>query len=631
MCQRATKWAVLAILAVVPGWGQSNAPSNAIDWRRIGDAAIDASLAAVATGAVDRVWFSNDGGSLWIRTRYGKVYRTGDRETWQPVDEKDVAQPAVATNPAFAKPEASARIVETSGRPIYAFGKAAWRSDDLGRTWTNLTHFRGESILGDGFDDMAVSPNDSDEIVVASRFGVWRSVDGGLSWSGLNHRLPNLPVRRLLRLPQGGSGTRVLLEGMGEAVWAPGEKLGWRLEPPGDSLRDWELRSRLSAILGEEVLSAAVAANYVYAGGREGRLWASSDQGATWRASVMAGAGAVASIIADRDEPRLSLAVFDRPGEGAGARVARTVNGGLFWDDLTSDLPGGSASGIAADRATGAVYVATDAGLFFTYADLTSPAPATPWRSLQAGLPRAPAVDVKLDDAGHQLFIALEGHGVYATSAPHRQRDPRLVNAADFSSRAAAPGSLLSVLGRLVQSVRAGQATVPVLAASARESQIQVPFEAAGASIGLVMTSPGSPDPLRLAIALRPVSPAIFVDRDGTPMLLEGDSGILLDAMKTARSGTRVQILATGLGKVRPDWPTGLAAPLVNVPAVVAPVKVFLDRMPVEVSRATLAPGYIGFYLIEFLIPDIVNSGPAELYLEAGGQASNRVRIYLEQ
>jgi uncharacterized protein (TIGR03437 family) len=58
-------------------------------------------------------------------------------------------------------------------------------------------------------------------------------------------------------------------------------------------------------------------------------------------------------------------------------------------------------------------------------------------------------------------------------------------------------------------------------------------------------------------------------------------------------------------------------------------VKVYLDRAPVEVTRATLAPGYIGFYLVEVQLPEIVNAGPAELYMEAGGQPSNRVRIYL--
>jgi uncharacterized protein (TIGR03437 family) len=117
-------------------------------------------------------------------------------------------------------------------------------------------------------------------------------------------------------------------------------------------------------------------------------------------------------------------------------------------------------------------------------------------------------------------------------------------------------------------------------------------------------------------------------------MILDADQGVLLDVSTPARAGTPIQILATGLGKVAPEWPTGLAAPTENPPRVVAPVRVVLDRVPLEASRATLAPGYIGFYVVEFQIPDVVNEGPAELYLEVGdgpGQQSSRVSIHLAQ
>ena len=120
------------------------------------------------------------------------------------------------------------------------------------------------------------------------------------------------------------------------------------------------------------------------------------------------------------------------------------------------------------------------------------------------------------------------------------------------------------------------------------------------------------------------------MNRDGSPMILDGDSGLMLDGRNTAHSGSRLQILATGLGKVRPEWPTGMAAPLENPPAVAASVKAYLDRVPVQVTRAALAPGYIGFYLIEVQLPALVNAGPAELYITADGQESNRVQVVLE-
>jgi uncharacterized protein (TIGR03437 family) len=250
------------------------------------------------------------------------------------------------------------------------------------------------------------------------------------------------------------------------------------------------------------------------------------------------------------------------------------------------------------------------------------------WTPISATLPAAPATDVKLDPNGYQLYAALEGYGVYATAAPHRLRTLRLVNAADFSTRAAAPGSLISVVGGRVNAANAGTLSFPVLAASETESQIQVPFEASASNFSLALaTRTGR---FTLGLPVQAVSPAIFVNRDSSPMVLDGDSGLMLDGRNAAHSGARLQILATGLGKVRPDWPTGMAAPLENPPVVAASVKAYLDRVPVPVTHAALAPGYIGFYLIEVQLPALVNAGPAELYITADGQESNRVQVVLE-
>jgi uncharacterized protein (TIGR03437 family) len=59
-------------------------------------------------------------------------------------------------------------------------------------------------------------------------------------------------------------------------------------------------------------------------------------------------------------------------------------------------------------------------------------------------------------------------------------------------------------------------------------------------------------------------------------------------------------------------------------------VRAYLDRTPVEITQASLAPGYVGFYLVEIQLPRILNAGSVELLLEAEGQQSNRVRLYLQ-
>lgn len=615
-------------------------PNNDVvpDWRRIGNSVIEASLASVATGPVDRVWYSPDGSLLFALTRSGRVYLTQDFANWKPAEDDAPAPPPEAgeQDAAAYLPERGARIRSQSLRQglVYAVGTDVYRSEDGGLVWANLTDYRGYSILGGGLTDLASSPRNGEEIVVAGRYGVWRSLDGGLSWNGLNQSLPNLPVRRLLRTPQGGDGMRLLLDEIGAVEWAPGEKIGWR--PVSDDALDREtaLKRALSELLGAEVLSLAAAGDFLYAGSAEGgRLWASSDRGQTWRRFEAPDAGPIHDVFAVAGNPRVALAAVGAGAGDSGVHILRTTNGGIFWDDLTANLPDVAAYGVTADYSSGAVYAATEAGVFYAGADLLGAGPPTAWRSLTGQFAGRAAYDVRLDEAGNQLYIAIEGEGVFAATAPHRLTDPRIVNAADLSGRTASPGALMSILGRRVQAARAGDFDVPVLAASETESQIQVPFEVSGPTLLLALTAPGGagqPASYVFDLPLRDAAPAIFIDRDGSPMLLDADSGVLLDAMTPAQSGSRIQILATGLGRVQPDWPTGLPGPLENPPQVVVAVRVFVDRTPVEVTRATLAPGYVGFYLIEVRLPDIVNSGPAELYLEAGGEQSNRTRLYLE-
>jgi uncharacterized protein (TIGR03437 family) len=593
------------------------------DWRRAGTGVIDSKLASPSAGAVDRVWYASGGERLYARAQSGRVFETIDFETWSASSVTQVPQPSDYSR-AAGRPEAGAHT-RASGQAatarVYAFGEAVYQSEDEGKSWRNVSHYAGESILGPGFLDLAVSPRDADEITVANRAGVWRSLDGGLSWSGLNETLPNLPVRKLY---QSGTRLRIGLEGGAEAVWLPGQRGAWIPAAAEFGRRELAARSTATTRVGARVTALADSGDYLYAGLEGGRISSSSDRGLTWRPPVLVEAGGpVNAMFAPADDARVALAA-------AGGRVFRTFNGGLFWDDITSNLAaGGEVRGVVADVASGAVYAATRNGVFMTYIDLRSAASATAWTRLEGLPPDATAWDVKLDDGGHQLYVALDGAGVFAALAPHRLRDPRVVNAADQSVRAAAPGSLLSVIGASVSSARIGNLNAPVLGMSGSESQIQVPFEVnpGSAAISLAVEAGRRELPLPVAAA----SPAIFLDRDGSPMLLDADRGVLLEPGTAARAGSRLQILATGLGRVTPQWPTGTPAPAENTPRVVAPVRVFVDRVPVEVTRATLAPGFVGFYLVEIVLPETVNNGPAELYIEAAGQSSGRVSIPLVQ
>jgi uncharacterized protein (TIGR03437 family) len=298
----------------------------------------------------------------------------------------------------------------------------------------------------------------------------------------------------------------------------------------------------------------------------------------------------------------------------------RTINAGEggFWDDLTANLPDAAAAhDVVADREAGAVYLATDRGVYLAHEDLEAAGPAANWTLVSGNLPAARATAVELDRSKSQLYIAVEGYGVYAAPAPHRAQTLRLVNAADFSTRPAAPGSLVSVLGGAVRSVRAGDLEFPILDSSGGSTQIQIPFEVNGPTVGLSLDAASGR--ISVGLAVQPASPAIFVDRDGAPIVLDADTGLMLDSATTAHSNSRIQILATGLGRVTPQWATGLAAPLENPPAVQANVRAFLDRAPVQVTRATLAPATWASITVELQLPALVNASRG-FYISADGQ-----------
>ncbi|MEP7353297.1 MAG: hypothetical protein ABI824_08730 [Acidobacteriota bacterium] len=647
----ALRWISPALALTSFAFGQAVPTSSAAlrlqsVWRHVGNSLVALDLAGLATGPVDRVWYTDGGDRLLVRSSVadaqGQVFETTDFETWHSA--RAVAPP-IENSSTETQPERGTlqfRRPSTPSPRVYAFGRFVYRSDDGGKHWENLTSYKGTSIIGEGVRDLAISPSDEDEITVAMSVGVFRTLDAGLTWHGLNEGLQNLPGAKLRAVPTAGAGAQIELPSGLVLEWQPGEREAWR--PARNQSTDAELRKNLSERLGSTITATAVGGNFVYAGTAAGRINTSSadvpDGGFTLQ---IRDAGAVQSFWVNDADPRNALAVINPGGAGTQSRVVGTFNGGIRWDDLTANLAETGIHGVTADPNSNpalpsAVYIATDHGVFWARFNLGAMSGQPVWTLVQ-GLPAARIADVRLDTESVQLWADLEGLGLYATLAPHRMDDPKVVSASDRIARATAPGALLTIAGAKANSVRVnssatpGGMQIPLLDASETESQVQVPFDATGSSLTLSAVTQNSTTqndsaqfpPLRL----QPTSPAISVLDDGTPLLLDADRGVLLDGSNPVRSHMRVQILATGLGKVRPDWPAGTPAPLQNSPQVVAPVTAYLDREPLAVKRAIYAPGMIGVYLVEVEIPVLINQGIAELHIEAGGQASNTVRIFI--
>ena len=671
--------AVGILLLAVPGLvpGQEETPGvRALAWQAAGARTIELDLAGPASGAIVDTFFSPDGARLFARTARGGIWVTDDLgDSWRSLDSRvEPARPPEPAQVATLPPGESAPTVlrhTYDSRYVFALGENLHRSSDDGRTWVNLTADALGSVIGGGQRAMAFSPADPDLLLVANSRGLWRSMDGGLSWTSLNLNLPNLPPTRIGRPGEGA--TRVFLRGVGAAEWnsagmwqpvrdpateawvgalsslPPSDQRRsspWPLEMPVGwiaSYRVWRSGEPISPDLtfcatgacaepDRHYISAFAGSGdpqpRFYAGTSDGHLWVSADGGRTWQPPQQGFAANSNSVTALWVDPRNPFVAITVLGGRNGARVFRTTNGGLFWDDLTSNLPEAPVHAVSANGETGSLYVATDTGVFHTRADLRNPGPATRWTRLAGNLPNAPVEDLRLDPVTGTLYAAVSGYGLYRTTAPDANDALRVLNAADLTARAAAPGGLLTVLGAAVTAARAGQREAPVLASSPTESQIQVPFEATGSILSLALdTQRGL---RRLGLPLEAVSPAIFVDADGSPLVLDAAAGVLLDSNRPARAGSQILILATGLGRVRPEWPTGLPAPLEDPPATIVPVAVYLNGAPLRVVSSTLAGGYIGVYMVRAELPAIVNSGTAEMTVVAADKSSNRVRIYLD-
>jgi len=627
MSNKATLGFGLAVLALAtPGRAQTP------EWRRVGNAAMELQLAGLATGPVDRVWYSTAGDQLFIRAGSGngsgKLFESNDFDKWSAAP-ADTVVPPVPEGRSISLPEEGAQVRNPAGSSprVYAFGRFVYGSDNSGKNWENLTAFHGLSFIGNSIRDLAVSPTNENDIVAAGSAGVFRSLDGGKSWSSLNENLPNLPPARILGLPEGPEGARLELPGALVVEWQPGERQAWRPASNTDAANELSYRRILGDARGAEVTAISRLSGgqpYIYTGMADGRIIVSADSGVTWQRDWRSSqSAAVTAFWVDPANPRIALAVL-------GTHVLHSIDGGLNWEDISANLTDFTVHGVTADSSGNAIYIATGQGVFLARTNLNVLGVVPPSWTALPGLLKTPATDVKLDSSAIQLWVSLEGYGLYQTMAPHRVGDPRLVTSAGLIARAAAPGTLFSVEGARVNSANAGGLPVPVLVATDTGSTIQIPFEMRGDSLALAIDGPAGAR-LLPAVPLVSAAPAIQLDpRDGSPLLLDADNLVLLDAMHPAHSHTRIQILAAGLGQVQPAWPTGLPAPADVPHAVTAPVRALLDRAPVQVTRAILYPGYVGTYLVEIEIPNIVNYGPAELYIEVDGQPSNRVRVYIE-
>lgn len=120
---------------------------------------------------------------------------------------------------------------------------------------------------------------------------------------------------------------------------------------------------------------------------------------------------------------------------------------------------------------------------------------------------------------------------------------------------------------------------------------------------------------------------AKVINQDGSP---NGD-GTILGTDKPASAGSVISIYATGLGAVTPAVSAGTPAPASPLSPTVSTVTANIAGRDATVTFAGLAPGMIGVYQVNIIVPLSTPSGTVRLGLYAGGIGSqNGVTIQVK-
>jgi len=273
------------------------------------------------------------------------------------------------------------------------------------------------------------------------------------------------------------------------------------------------------------------------------------------------------------------------------------------------------------------------------------------WRPLKAG---PVSITVRATTALASTQKRVEGQVGAASSNLPAVGSGGVVNAANFArGEALAPGSIISVFGTNLASGQAGATRMPLDTRLAGAT-----LSVAGVDAPLFFSSPGQINaqlPFTLAANTRPqvvvrvqqagggtealtspetitvteARPGIFsINQQGTGAgaILNQDFTVNSAAVAAAR-GSTVQVFATGLGATQPSVTSGQASPAQPLANVVVPVTARVGGLAAPVSFAGLAPGFVGLYQVNVVVPTGVAPGDVALTLIQNGVSSNSVTL----
>jgi uncharacterized protein (TIGR03437 family) len=181
---------------------------------------------------------------------------------------------------------------------------------------------------------------------------------------------------------------------------------------------------------------------------------------------------------------------------------------------------------------------------------------------------------------------------------------------------------------------------VPLLSVSPLQINFILPWELQGRSQATLTVTSGGTTSSAATVNLDAFAPALFATNEqgtGQGAVLIADSatvaaraGAFLDS-RPARRGEAVSIYGTGLGPVVNPPATGAPASDNPLSATTTTPTVTIGGIPAIVTYSGLAPGYVGLYQVNAIVPASAPIGDAvPVVLSIGGVTSNAVTIAVQ-
>jgi uncharacterized protein (TIGR03437 family) len=512
------------------------------------------------TGTVKAIAVApSDPNTVYVGTRDSLVQVTsnalqGRSATWT---KRSVGLPARVVTAIAVDPLDAARVYATfSGfiSRVAPFDGYVYRSANGGATWTNITG--NLPVLP--VNDIAIDPDLPNTLYIATDAGVMVTTDGGNSWSSLGNGLPRVVVHSLVL----NRKARVLRAGThGRSVWEIAIPLSApSLQPGIDTLTP----AAVEAGSGAFVLSAT-GLNFVpgtvirWNGlGRKTTFVDASHVTAQITADDVAGAG------------RAVVSAFNS-SSGGGASLPKSFNVGS--------------------------------------APQTSPAGFVSAANPTGGSQLAP---LSIGSLYGQNFAG------------------SLVSAGSPPLPLSMQGVTLTINGSFA----------PLFFVSPGQINFQVPNVVSSGPVTVTLTVTQGTQSTSVPVVVKPLAPSLFTtNTQGTGQaatVIAGTATVVapvgaVGASRPAKAGEFISIYCTGLGQVTNSPGAGNPAPSSPLSRTQTQPTVTIGGVPATVQFAGLAPGFAGLYQVNVQVPTGVAPGDAvPVSLSIGGVAANTATIAIQ-